>query len=326
MDRFERIVHLHRLLKRARHPVSLARLIDELECSRATVYRVVAYLRDTLGAPLESGADEQASFCYLGDEADSFELPGLWLSSEELAALLAMHTLLEQADPGVLTGALTPFRTKIERLLAERTTGQTLPLKRIRMIGSGSRALDQHVFRSVAGAVLERRRIDFVYRARSNDKVTRRSVSPQRIVHYRDNWYLDAWDHDKEALRSFAVDRMREISTPSLPVRDLADSTLDAALAGGYGIFAGAAQDWATIHFSAHAARWVADMHWHTQQQGRFLEDGRFELRLPYANSRELLMDILKYGPDAELVAPVALREEMKMLLGLALQAYAVKP
>ena len=328
MDRFERVVLLHRLLKKARRPVPLARLMDELECSRATVYRVVAYLRDALDAPLESGVGEhgQASFCYISDAADTFELPGIWLSSEELAALLAMHTLLERTDSSVLTGALTPFRVKIERLLAERTVGQTLPLERIRMIGSGTRVLDQQVFRSVAGAVLGRRRINFVYRARGNDQTTRRSVSPQRMVHYRDNWYLDAWDHDKEALRSFAVDRMREVSTPDLPVRDLADDTLDAALAGGYGIFAGTARGWATIHFSTHAARWVADMHWHSQQQGHFLEDGGFELRLPYANSRELLMDILKYGPDAEVIAPVALREEMKMLLGLALQAYAVKP
>ncbi len=326
MDRFERVVHLHQLLKKARCAVSMAHLMDELECSRATVYRVVAYLRDALDAPLESGTCEQVGFCYSRDKVDTFELPGLWLSSEELAALLAMHALLERTDSSVLTGALTPLREKIERLLAERTAGQRLPMERIRVIGSGTRTLDQHVFRSVAGAVLGRQRINFVYRARGNDRTTRRSVSPQRIVHYRDNWYLDAWDHDKEALRSFAVDRMREVSTPDLPVRDLADSTLDASLAGGYGIFAGTARGWATIRFSAHAARWVADMHWHTQQQERFLEDGSFELRLPYANSRELLMDILKYGPDAELIAPVALREEMKMLLGLALQAYAVKP
>ena len=43
---------------------------------------------------------------------------------------------------------------------------------------------------------------------------------------------------------------------------------------------------------------------------------------MPYSNSRELLMDVLRYGADAEVVAPVSLREEMKIMLQLALGAY----
>ena len=50
MDRYERILTLHRILKTARYPVPLARLLDELECSRATAYRDIAFLRDALGA------------------------------------------------------------------------------------------------------------------------------------------------------------------------------------------------------------------------------------------------------------------------------------
>ena len=93
-------------------------------------------------------------------------------------------------------------------------------------------------------------------------------------------------------------------------------------LASSYGIFSGQPKAWATIRFSSHAARWVADEHWHSQQQGEWLPDGRYELSVPYSNSRELLMDVLKYGPDAEVVAPVPLREEMKIMLQLALGAY----
>jgi len=59
-----------------------------------------------------------------------------------------------------------------------------------------------------------------------------------------------------------------------------------------------------------------------TKQQGQWLPDGRYELRVPYSNSRELLMDVLKYGPDAEIVAPIPLREEMKIMLQLAVGAY----
>jgi predicted DNA-binding transcriptional regulator YafY len=323
MDRYERILTLHRILKTQRYPVSLQHLKDELACSRATLYRDIAFLRDALGAPIESGEGEgESSIRYAADEAERFELPGLWLTSEELAALLALNELLGRSDPGVLAGALAPFRARIERLLSDHASGRALPIERIRVITSGARRLDQAVFRAVSSALLNRQRLKFQYRARSTDARTERIVSPQRLAHYRDNWYLDAWDHARDALRSFALDRIRDAEMLDEVALDRDTSELDAHLASSYGIFSGPPKAWATIRFSSHAARWVADEHWHSQQQGTWLPDGRFELRVPYSNSRELLMDVLKYGPDAEVVAPVPLREEMKIMLQLALGAY----
>ena len=58
------------------------------------------------------------------------------------------------------------------------------------------------------------------------------------------------------------------------------------------------------------------------RQPGRFLPDGRYELRLPYSSSRELLMDVLRYGPDATIVEPVSLRAEAQIRLRLALGNY----
>jgi predicted DNA-binding transcriptional regulator YafY len=326
MDRYERILTLHRLLKSARYPVPFARLKDELGCSRATLYRDIAFLRDALGAPIESGDGEEATFRYAADEAERFELPGLWLTSEELAALLALNELLGRSDPGVLAGALAPFRARIERLLSDHASGRTLPVERIRVLASGSRRLDQGVFRTVAGALLNRKRLKFGYCARSTETPTDRIVSPQRLAHYRDNWYLDAWDHSRDALRSFALDRIRAPLLLDEPALDREGAELDAHLASSYGIFSGAPKAWATIRFSPHAARWVADEHWHSQQEGTRLPDGRYELKLPYSNSRELLMDVLNYGPDAEIVAPVSLREEMRILLQLALGTYQDAP
>ena len=323
MDRYERILTLHRLLKSAHYPVALSRLMAELECSRATLYRDVAFLRDALGAPIESAGGEQAAFRYALGEGARFELPGLWLTSDELAALLPLNELISRSGPGVLAGALAPFKARIEGLLSDHGSGKALPIERIRVIPWGERKLDQQVFRIVAGAVLERRQLRFHYRARTTNADSRRTVSPQRLTHYRDNWYLDVWDHDREALRSFAVDRMAEAHALDAAAIDVGESDLNELLASSYGIFAGKPKAWATIRFSSHAARWVADEHWHSQQKGEWLADGRYELKLPYSNSKELLMDVLKYGPDAEVVSPLPLREEMKILLQLALSGYA---
>ena len=322
MDRYERILALHRHLKSARYPVPLARLMDELGCSRATLYRDIAFLRDALGAPVESDSTGEGGFRYDQKEAERFELPGLWLYSDELHALLATHQLLDRTGSGVLSSALAPLRSRIESLLAQQAGGKRWPMERVRVIGSYVRRRDEVAFRIVASAVLERRQVEFDYLARSTNERTHRRVSPQRLTHYRDNWYLDAWDHEREALRSFSVDRIQHARVRDEAARDLPDDELDLHLASSYGIFSGAPKGIATIVFSPKAARWVADEHWHSKQEGRFLPDGRYQLKLPYSNARELLMDVLRYGADAEITEPVALREQAKTLLGLALSAY----
>jgi len=321
MDRYERILTLHRMLKSARRPVPLSRIMDDLSCSRATAYRDIAFLRDALGAPIDSDGD-QAAFHYAPDEVERFELPGLWLTSEELQALLALNELVGRTGPGILASALAPFRSRIDRLLSNQTDGKSFPIERIRVIGSGTRKVPEATFRHVASAVLGRRKVKFDYRARSTDEGTTRTVSPQRLTHYRDNWYLDAWDHGRDGLRSFALDRIVQAQIIDEVAEDRPEAELNTHLASSYGIFSGAPKAWATIRFSPHAARWVADEHWHSQQQGQWLNDGRYELKVPYSNSRELLMDVLKYGPDAEVVAPISLREEMKIMLQLAVGAY----
>ena len=320
MDKIERITALHRILKASRYPVTVKRLQEELGCSRATAYRDLAYLRDALMAPVEG--DGEAGFRYNAEESERFELPGLWLSSEELYALLAAQQLLMRTGGGVLAGALAPLQKRIEGLLADHAGVDHWPVERVRVIPHRGRKLDEASFRVVASAVLERKQLNFEYRARSTDERTRRSVSPQRVTHYRDNWYLDAWDHDRDALRSFAVDRIRQARQLDEPARDVADAELDEALASSYGIFSGKPKGWATIVFTPKAARWVADEHWHSRQQGRFLPDGSYELKVPYSVSRELLMDILHYGADAEIIEPPVLREQAKSLLELALSNY----
>jgi len=320
MERIERIHSLHRTLTAARYPVTVQRLQADLECSRATVYRDLAYLRDYLMAPVTGNGE--AGFRYDASEGERFELPGLWLSSDELHSLLAAQQLLLRSGSGALSNALAPLQHRIEKLLDEHTGGRRVPVERVRVIPHRTRKLDEASFRNVATAVLDRKQLAFEYRARSTDERTRRTVAPQRLTHYRENWYLDAWDIDRDALRSFSVDRIATARVLGDTARDVPDEELDRQLASSYGIFSGTPKGWATIVFSAKAARWVADEHWHSQQQGRWLPDGRYELKVPYSAGRELLMDVLHYGSDAEILEPPALREQARALLSLALSNY----
>ena len=76
------------------------------------------------------------------------------------------------------------------------------------------------------------------------------------------------------------------------------------------------------LHFSKERARWVADERWHPEQAGQYLTDGRYELRIPYREDKELIMDILRHGADVEVVAPGTLRDGVKARLTQALSTY----
>jgi predicted DNA-binding transcriptional regulator YafY len=160
------------------------------------------------------------------------------------------------------------------------------------------------------------------YYNRERDETGTREVSPQRLTHYRDNWYLDAWCHDKKGLRIFDVECIRHADTLSKSAKAVPESTLNKELGSAYGIFAGQPTAIAVLRFTAKRARWAAYETWHPQQQSRWLDDGRYELHLPYSDPRELIMDILKYGPDVEVAAPDDLRKAVKNLLGEAGRQY----
>jgi proteasome accessory factor C len=66
----------------------------------------------------------------------------------------------------------------------------------------------------------------------------------------------------------------------------------------------------------------VADEHWHPQQQSLVLEDGSYELRIPYSDPRELIMDILKHGAEVEVIEPASLRQQLQQQLQQALRQY----
>ena len=168
MERIERIHALHRILSAARYPVTVQRLQEDLECSRATVYRDLAYLRDYLMAPVVGNGE--AGFRYDHSEGERFELPGLWLSSEELHSLLAAQQLLVRSGGGVLSNALAPLQHRIEKLLDEHAGGRRVPVERVRVIPHRTRKLDETAFRIVATAVLDRKQLSFEYRARSTDE------------------------------------------------------------------------------------------------------------------------------------------------------------
>lgn len=323
MNSLERTYALHRALAARRHPLSTQELMDELACSRSTLHRAVERLRDGFGAPV---VNSPGRGYFYDRSAGSFELPGLWFRADELEALLVMDDLLATVQPGMLRAQVGPLRNKVKGLLDQAVGAHDLfPSHRFRFLRSHARQIPAATLTGVAKAIVERRRLAFRYTGRVVGQTTSRRVAPQRVVYYRDQWYLDAWDEGKDALRTFSIDRMADIEVLADTARDVAEEELDTMLTAGYGLFAGPARHKARLLFAPERARWVADETWHPDQTSRFLPDGRFELTVPYADERELVGEILRHGADVEVAAPDSLIESVRRRLWEAGRQYATK-
>jgi predicted DNA-binding transcriptional regulator YafY len=311
VDRTERFYKIDHLL-RERGTVPTRAFLDELEVSLATFKRDIEYMKSRHHAPIEW--DREAGgyrFVQPDGAAPVYELPGLWFSPREAQALLTMQHLLESLEPTLLGAQLAPLKSRLEALITTGDRSAEEIRKRIRVIPLGARRHEPKHFELIAAAVLNRQRLKLTYWNRMKDQVTEREVSPQRLVHYRENWYLDAWCHLRNDLRSFALDAMRGVQMVEGKVKEVPDKELDEVLAAGYGIFAGKKVHWARLRFAPDRARYVAMEEWHPKQRAQWEIDGSYVLEVPYSSEPELAMDIMKFGADVEVLAPDTLRREI---------------
>jgi predicted DNA-binding transcriptional regulator YafY len=228
-------------------------------------------------------------------------------------ALLTMQHLLTNLDPGgILTPHIQPLIARLNNLLgtAENTAEEIR--RRVMIVGLGKRDLKLAHFESVGAALLRRKRLQLRYFARGSGETTEREVSPQRLVYYRENWYLDAWCHLRNGLRNFAIDSIQHAELIEKKAREVSLRSMNEALGPGYGIFSGRDLQTAKLRFTPQRARWVAQETWHPKQHGRYTDDGSWLLDFPYADHRELIMDILKFGADVEVLGPAELRQRVK--------------
>jgi predicted DNA-binding transcriptional regulator YafY len=310
MDRTERFYKIETLLHRHR-AVSFGELQAALEVSRATVRRDLDYLRTRLNLPIE-WSREAAGYRFVpaAGGAEQSHMTHLWFSSAEIHALLTMRQLLGSLDTsGVLAFHIAPLQDRLTALLGKAGPGQDEAAqlrRRVRVVGMAQRTVQPKHFQRVGTALLQRKRLRIVYRARGTGNTTEREVSPLRLMHYRGNWHLDAWCHLRKGLRNFAVDAIQE-------AKEVSDAKLDATFGPSYGIFSGNRIRWARLRFTPERARWVANETWHPQQRGRWDDDsGHWLLDVPYADPRELVKDILQHVPDVEVLGPPGLRQEVR--------------
>jgi predicted DNA-binding transcriptional regulator YafY len=154
-------------------------------------------------------------------------LPPLLLDDDEAVAVAV--GLRTAAGGGVAGIEETSVRAlvKLEQVLPSRLRHRVRALSAATVaVGGAGPRVDAEVLTAIAAAVRDRERLRFDYSSRED---SRRQVEPHRLVAWGRRWYLVAWDNDRDAWRTFRVDRMR-LKVPNGPrfvARDLPEDVAD---------------------------------------------------------------------------------------------------
>jgi len=320
MERLHRIKYMIQ----SRGCVPIEDFMTSLEISRATFKRDLDYLRDRMNAPIVYDRSMGGYRFDKPNAGDKIELPGLWFSEKEATALVLMQHLLANLDTsGLLSPHIAPLMDIVDGILGQSEVSAKELRKRIKVFGMSARKNVLENFEEVGVSLLKRQRLHLSYYSKGKDESTERAVSPQRLIFYRDNWYLDAYCHFRKGLRSFAMDGIRTAHVLEDKATEVPEKELHENFAESYGIFSGKATQRAKLRFTPEKARWVSAETWHGQQVSSFDKAGNYTLEFDYNQDPELVMEIMKHGDGVEVIGPASLKSKVKAELEKALKKYA---
>ena len=320
MERLHRIKYMIQ----SRGCVPIEDFMTSLEISRATFKRDLDYLRDRMNAPIVYDRSMGGYRFDKPNAGDKIELPGLWFSEKEATALVLMQHLLANLDTsGLLSPHIAPLMDIVDGILGQSEVSAKELRKRIKVFGMSARKNVLENFEEVGVSLLKRQRLQLSYYSKGKNELTERAVSPQRLIFYRDNWYLDAYCHFRKGLRSFAMDGIRTAHVLEDKATEVPEKELHENFAESYGIFSGKATQRAKLRFTPEKARWVSAETWHGQQVSSFDKDGNYILEFDYNQDPELVMEIMKHGDGVEVMGPASLKSKVRAELEKALKKYA---
>ena len=223
-------------------------------------------------------------------------------------------------ESGFINDELDPVREHIDKILVARHIAPKAFVNRIKIIASNKQIESSSLFNTVSEAMLAKRQLELNYQGYNGAK-TQRTISPQKLIHYQENWYLDCYCHLRNGLRSFKLSRMLSATKLTTKAKQIPQKELNAYFTSSYGMFSGKAKHTARLRFYGDAAREVAMQQWHAQQTREW--DGHdYLISFPYNDDRELIRDILKYANNVEVISPAKLKHKIQNIAKNVLGMY----
>ena len=306
--------------------VTLQELQDVLKVSIPTIKRDLRYMRKELKAPIVYSRT-RGGYLYdlpAGKSGASPEFQRFWFSAQELYVVVKMVDMLKALSKdksSVILQDLEPLRSRVAGLLNLGGKSPREILGRVKVIDPSVIHGEPETFLTIGSALFEHKRVQISYYSRTRRAESFREISAQRLVHYRNYWYVDAFCHATNALRTFAIDNIRRVIVLGTTAKRVPLHTIGYNLDQSYGLFMSGDPKLAVLRFDAEASPYLKRETWHPRQT---LEEHGDEvvLTVPYTNPTELIGDIFRWREHVVVEAPEELRREVRECLLKTLSQY----
>jgi predicted DNA-binding transcriptional regulator YafY len=316
LARMTRILSLLNAHPEGMKPAEIARRVDS---SVRTVYRDLRSIEGELAMPLWSDGGSW------GVEAESF-LPPLKLTrSEAMAVVLSARLMVRYADKydPDLAASFEKLAEILPPALREHV-GRTLDTLSQRPTDE---VFSRHVH-LLTQAWAERRVVSLDYEPARYDqgavprtaRVRPYLIEPSLQTHAL---YLIGWDETREAIRTFKIERIRDVSLTPDPFPPPEPGLIEGMFGRAWDIIADQAPVEVVLRFSPDVATRVREARWHPSEVVAEEPDGSLGWRATVAGTIEIRLWILSWGDQVEVRAPRELREDVAATHARAAARYA---
>ncbi len=303
-----RLLFIDRQIREKRFP-NCASLAKEWEVNERTIRRDLDYLRYQLDAPLAYSALKRG---YMYTE-EQYQLPAIQIRERDLFALYLADKLLSQYEGTPIYDSLKSVFAKIEDSLPDKislTPGSEQTL--FTVIPPSATVILPEVLETVFSAVRSATRLDISYKS-PGAAPGERTIDPYHCVRYEGDWYVLAYCHLRQAIRTFSLARILALQANEQHFNRPEHLDFQSLFASHFGIHWGKGSIEVSLRFQPQAATYIRERRWHPSQNIKELANGALVLTMTVNHLLELKRWVLSWGAAVEVLAPPQLVAEMQV-------------
>jgi predicted DNA-binding transcriptional regulator YafY len=302
------MLQIHQALQSGSYP-NATTLASLLEVCTKSIHRDLEFMRDRLELPIRYDG-KQFGFFYT-EPVKAF--PTMQITEGELFALVVAERALQQYRGTSFEKPLLSALQKMEQSLPDTISLSLTDVQQtISFRTSSEPILDLDIFDMLAKATTARQQLELTYRKPGQQQPEQRIVDPYHLANINGEWFLFAFDHLRNDLRTFVPARIKAIRPTAKTFERRKRFSLDERLRGSFGVQSGQGEFDVVLRFHERVADYIREKKWHESQQLRELGQGGVELRLKLSSLAEVGRWVLSWGGDAVVVRPAELAQSVR--------------
>jgi predicted DNA-binding transcriptional regulator YafY len=304
---YERFVWFDDQVRVRKYP-NATTLAEKFEISTKTAQRDIDFMRDRLLCPLDYDSSQKGYFY----DDETFSLPMVYLSSEELSSLLIARKMLQDISGGYIGEEISSIVDKITNVLSKHMSmgdriDDTFSFQLIEYS-----PVPDTVFKVILEGCLKQNCLSFTYYSPVRDEKSLRTVDPYHLFNYMGSWHVIGYCHLRKDIRDFALSRISQAKVLAESFKLPPDFDFKKYFLSTFGLYKGKSTKEVTLRFTPEKSKWIKGQIWHKDQKVKHLNDGSLELSFPVSDFSEIKREILKHGDDVEVMKPKILRDLIK--------------